>query len=114
MKKRTYTDEQVELLRKSYPEGRWDLIQPIFPNKSHANIRAIARKHGIRMKREFLKDSDLTGQRFGLLTALRPDSESDSSNWICRCECGKECSVQAYLLIKRAKKSCGCLKRGRI
>ena len=110
MRKKTYSEEQVELLRKYYPSGRWDMIIPVFPNKSQANIRAIARKHGIRREREYYKDLDLTGQRFGILTALRVHDNDKKTKWICKCDCGNECSVSVYLLMSGGTKSCGCLK----
>ncbi len=36
---------------------------------------------------------DITGQRFGILTALYPTDKRDSNQsviWHCRCDCGKE------------------------
>jgi group I intron endonuclease len=110
MRKKTYTEDQIELLRKYYPDGRWDMILPIFPNKSKANIRALARKHGISRDREFYKDLDLTGQRLGILTALHVESKDRDTRWLCKCDCGNECSVSVYLLMSGGTKSCGCLK----
>lgn len=55
---------------------------------------------------------DLTGQRFGRLTALYP---GDSQNrfqkgvWHCRCDCGEEIDVFAGSLLTGATRSCGCL-----
>lgn len=110
MRRKTYNQEQVELLRKYYPSGRWDMILPIFPNKSKANIRAIARKNGIKRERDFYKDLDLTGQRFGMLTALYVESSDRDTKWACKCDCGNECIVSVYLLMGGGTKSCGCLK----
>ena len=31
-------------------------------------------------------------------------------NWLCKCECGKRTNVNAYSLLARKAKSCGCLK----
>ena len=55
---------------------------------------------------------DLTGQRFGRLTALRPAEYSRAgSAWVCRCDCGREAVVRTDNLRYGRTKSCGC-KRG--
>lgn len=59
---------------------------------------------------------DLTGQRFGILTVLRIDSDNKSKRlkWICRCDCGKEKSIFGINLNRSEKyasaatRSCGC------
>lgn len=51
---------------------------------------------------------DLTGQVFGLLTALHHVS---SGNWLVRCECGVEKVVMGQNLRVNGLKSCGCAKR---
>ena len=57
---------------------------------------------------------DLTGQRFGRLTALYPVEKKDrrtatSACWRCRCDCGKETDVYAASLLHGLTRSCGCL-----
>ena len=55
---------------------------------------------------------DLTGQRFGRLTALEPTDRRDGSGtliWLCRCDCGNEVMVSGTQLTGGYKKSCGCL-----
>lgn len=47
---------------------------------------------------------DLTGQRFGRLTAI----SFDGPDWECRCDCGTIKTVQGYHLIKGNTVSCGC------
>lgn len=61
---------------------------------------------------------DITGQRFGYLTALDliPREERTWSNkeraWRCRCDCGNETIVrQRNLLGARITQSCGCLRK---
>lgn len=59
-----------------------------------------------------MKAVDLTGKRFGLLTAVER-AESDSSGsamWKCLCECGNYTLVRAGNLQSGAVKSCGCLR----
>jgi len=56
---------------------------------------------------------DLTGQRFGKLTALeRRDREQWSGDlWRCRCDCGRETMASARALRGGGVKSCGCARR---
>lgn len=55
---------------------------------------------------------DLTGQRFGLLTVIkRSGTQGKSSTWLCRCDCGNECTVQGGNLRARHTTSCGCYRR---
>lgn len=58
------------------------------------------------------KIRDLTGQRFGRLTALeRLEEKSNRSYmWRCRCDCGKEVKVRANALTSGNTTSCGCAK----
>lgn len=55
---------------------------------------------------------DLTGQRFGMLTAIEPTEERryNSVVWRCRCDCGKEKLVSGRVLKAGGTKSCGCSK----
>ncbi len=57
---------------------------------------------------------DITGQRFGQLTALSPTEERGSRGsviWRCRCDCGREVQVELGQLTAGYRKSCGCLSR---
>ena len=52
---------------------------------------------------------DLTGQRYGQLTVLRPaESIGDKTTWLCRCDCGNEVVVKTRYLRSGHVKSCGC------
>lgn len=110
MRKKTYTEEQLNVVRRYYPSGDWDSILPAFPGKNKADIRAIARKNGIRRERKLTKDLDLRGQTFNMLTAMYPVNDGRVVNWKCKCECGKETTVPIYALIHNQIKSCGCLR----
>ena len=65
-------------------------------------------------EREFI---DLTGQRFGLLTAVsRADNYVSkagnmASRWNCICDCGNTAIVNSNSLRRGLTKSCGCVKR---
>ena len=60
-----------------------------------------------------MKEIDITGRRFGRLTAIRRDGYSDSWQimWLCRCDCGNTVRVLKWNLLRGRTKSCGCLKR---
>lgn len=56
------------------------------------------------------KFKDLTGQRFGKLTALYPAKEKTAKGgyqWICECDCGRLTTVATYSLTGGNTKSCG-------
>lgn len=56
---------------------------------------------------------DLTGRKFGRLTAIQPLEERDrkgSVYWKCLCDCGAETSVTEDGLVQGSVRSCGCLK----
>lgn len=55
--------------------------------------------------------ADLTGRRFGKLTALRLlrfDSTNRKAIWECVCECGRIKKVRSDALLLEKVKSCGC------
>lgn len=55
---------------------------------------------------------DITGQKFGMLTVVRP-SHKDSRNewhWLCKCDCGKLKTVSGNKLRSGNTKSCGCFQ----
>ena len=57
------------------------------------------------------KAEDLTGLRFGNLTALsRVSSENGRTKWLCRCLCGNQVVVSSRDLKVGHTKSCGCYR----
>lgn len=59
---------------------------------------------------------DRTGQRFGRLTVIRLGEKikgSKLSQWVCRCDCGIEKTVQGGHLQQGHTLSCGCYARQR-
>lgn len=56
---------------------------------------------------------DLTGKKFGLLTALRVEIKSGKGGvrWVCKCDCGNEVSIPSTRLTSGRKKNCGCTKQ---
>lgn len=55
---------------------------------------------------------DITGQRFGLLTALKPTGQdaNHSTLWLCHCDCGNYKTVSSGHLYQDHTRSCGCKK----
>jgi len=56
---------------------------------------------------------DAAGQRFGMLTALRPTdarSQNGSVLWLCRCDCGGQAEVALDKLRFGGVRSCGCMR----
>lgn len=56
---------------------------------------------------------DLTGIKYGRLTAIKRVGVNNSGNatWLCVCECGQQTSVGSNNLRSGHTKSCGCLGR---
>lgn len=56
---------------------------------------------------------DLTGQRFGRLTAIAEVGRTNNGNakWLCKCDCGGEKVVASFGLRSGRTQSCGCIKR---
>ena len=57
------------------------------------------------------KSMDITGQRFGLLLAIRPTNKRTSNGsviWECLCDCGNITYVSLGQLIRGHTLSCGC------
>lgn len=61
------------------------------------------------------KRLDLTGQRFGKLTVLRPaENIGTCTFWVCRCDCGQETIVRTDNMRNGRTKSCGCQRRSAV
>jgi hypothetical protein len=57
-----------------------------------------------------MKALDLTGQKFGLLTAIErvERTASGKTRWRCRCDCGQDVIVQRDNLRSGHTRACGC------
>ena len=111
MRPKTYNDKQLHIIKKYYPDGKWDMILPHFPNKTKADIRAIARKNNIKRVKSEIINEDISGQHFYKLTAIsRLENAGKNGEWKCLCDCGNETIVSIYNLKSGKIKSCGCLK----
>lgn len=60
--------------------------------------------------------NDISGQKFGRLTAIRPDGRYPSGNikWLCECECGNFTHTSVAALKKGQSTSCGCYSSERM
>ena len=60
--------------------------------------------------------NDLTGQKFGLLTALEPTEQRKNRSvvWKCKCDCGNIAYFSAKELRQKGKTSCGCVEKTQI
>ena len=63
-----------------------------------------------------MKMNDITGQKFGRLTAIKRDitKKSSSTYWVCQCDCGKITSTRLSRLTSGITQSCGCYNKERI
>ena len=63
------------------------------------------------------KASDISGQRFNSLVAIRPTKDRSGNGgiiWVCICDCGKEIMCTVDDLRGSRKSSCGCSSKYRI
>ena len=58
------------------------------------------------------KIRDLTGNKYGYLTVIKPTNKRVQRKvvWKCLCVCGKECEVLSTNLTSGRTTSCGCMK----
>ena len=54
---------------------------------------------------------DISGQKFGRLTAEYPIKKNGRIAWHCKCDCGNECDVDGANLRGGKQISCGCAKK---
>lgn len=52
---------------------------------------------------------DITGQRFGKLTAIKYFIKNSKAYWECQCDCGNHCIVAGSNLKNGHTQSCGCI-----
>ena len=69
-----------------------------------ANKTSFKRGHGL---------IDITGQKFGRLTAIKyvDYTDNNGSKWLFRCECGNDIITNSSAVRKGRTKSCGCLNQ---
>lgn len=55
---------------------------------------------------------DLSGKKFGMLTALAYQRQNNKTFWTCKCDCGSVTTVRSSNLISLSTRSCGCYRSG--
>jgi len=70
-----------------------------------------AHRYGLEVRKPGGRNlKDLTGKKFGRLTALlKTAGDRPRASWLCRCDCGEEKVILGVLLRNGLTKSCGCL-----
>jgi hypothetical protein len=67
------------------------------------------------LQQPYVRYHDLTGRKFTRLQVIRRNGQVGEkclrTAWLCKCECGTECTVSSTNLRRGLTKSCGCLKK---
>lgn len=98
-----------------------DLNRARFADMPHEDRKALNAKNYLTSKRKKAIAStpkrvnralNLTGQRFGRLTALERTENRNGRCyiWRCLCDCGRVCYVDTHALTSGGVRSCGCLQ----
>jgi len=60
-----------------------------------------------------MKKIDLTGHKFGRLTAIKfvKFSNNKTTYWLCECDCGNKKLIQYESLVTKKTVSCGCFRK---
>jgi len=58
-----------------------------------------------------MKAIDITGQKYGRLTAVKRVSVPNNNIWLFKCDCGNEITISRFDAASGNTQSCGCLKR---
>jgi hypothetical protein len=79
---------------------------------SVVTVQHYMKRYGIPFRDNPNRPRDISGQRFGRLTAVRVSSPDrhGKSRWHCTCKCGKSVVVNYSSLVRGLSKSCGCHK----
>ncbi len=101
-----------------FPTGRKKCRQCYNRYRNHYNTVTGRTKNKDGSKKKHLPTYDLTGERFGLLVAVKPLGLKDNpskkgsraSFFLCKCDCGGEKEVAGIYLKSGGVKSCGCLR----
>lgn len=99
---------KLEVLREIFVEGErfWECqcdCGIIVNKRSNPLVSGISKDCGCTGKK-----IDLTGKRFGYLTAKVRITEDGKSKWQCICDCGNIKSIPTNSLCSGTTKSCGC------
>ena len=106
--------EDAVKVRKRAEEGLFDTFLDSCSGKNpQSEVPSIEEVYQPKVRDYSEQRLDLTGQRFGQLTALAPAENIGSMTaWRCRCDCGKETVVMTGHLRSGQTTSCGCKPKG--
>lgn len=94
---------------KEYKEGKWPMCTCQCDCGKVVEVRRDSLISGNTTSCGCSRHEDLTGQRFGKLTALSYEGyKSRAALWRCRCDCDKEIVTLASRLKSGNTRSCGC------
>lgn len=91
-------------------EARGRILKAI-GSPTSATVDLVTAVPGEKKSRRGREPIDLTGRRFGILTAVRRSERKSNARhayWWCRCDCGKEIEARAVALTSGYHLSCGC------
>ena len=89
--------------------GNPNLIKTTGSNLRSGHTTSCGCVHKITMQQ--IKSSDISGQRFGKLVAIKRLEEKRGTNsvWLCQCDCGNTYKADINSLSQGKTSSCGCL-----
>ena len=117
MKKGAWSSEEIQILQECFAKKMMAKDISVILQRSIPAIRIKASRLGIAEPHPEIRDRakphrDLTGMKFGKLTALRPMGKNlyNAMLWECKCDCGNKNLplVSEYALISGHSQSCGC------
>lgn len=108
-----YSNEQINCLKRYYPDSEYDEIFKLFPGYTKREIRIVAHNHKIKNNNPTNR-KDLIGMRSGKLvvTKMLPNYKFNKTFCECKCDCGGKKITQAYYISNKKVTNCGC-ERGK-
>lgn len=92
-----------------YKSGKWPMCTCKCDCGKVVEVRKYSLESGNTTSCGCSRHEDLTGQRFGKLTAISYEGyKGRAAMWRCRCDCGKEIVTRASSLKSGNTISCGC------
>lgn len=102
---------ELNLLTEEYVDNKLEILDICKKyDHSYKSIWQKIKRAGI-LKEKNNRSLNLTGVKFGELTAKRKLYKTKKGSWVweCSCECGKSCKIAASSF--KYRKSCGCLHK---
>lgn len=101
-----------DFIEKEYIQNKKSLRQITRElNCQNSFLSKYVKKYGFTIRK---RHKEMTGKRFGKLTIIKKYPINDRDNttqWICKCDCGKEKIISAHALRTHRTVSCGCYNK---